>query len=534
MPEELEDPRSERPDIEKYLGVIRRRHLQFLIPLFLGWLIVWGASWVLPPRYKSGTLILVEQPSMPQSYVLPNVSDDLQARLQSISQQILSRTRLLMIINKLNLYGGTQSRSTPDEKVDRMRKDIDVELVRDPQRDDISAFKISYTANNPHVAQQVTTELTSLFINENSRVREQLSEATTNFIEEQLDDAGSSLSAQLSKVQQFEALHEGTLPQQQASNLQILAGLQTQLQNEQDALNTANQQRTYLQAMLEQERIRTVKSPETGKNDVGTPGPNDLVTIDDQIAKLKTQLADLSSRYTDQYPDVQSTKSQIAKLEGIRDSLIAARVKGGNGNGGTGADSGLSAPAQQLESSLRANTLEIKNRESAINDLKARINEYQARLNAEPATEQQLNELNRNYDQSKANYDDLLKKRDQSAMATSMEQMQQGERFRTIDPPSLPAKPDFPNRLKFCGLGLGVGVAFGLVVAGIFEFMDDRVHSGKEIKAMLSMAVISEVPEFVTAAEQRNSKKRLILAWLTTAIVAVTILAGSVFSFLHS
>ena len=117
-------------------------------------------------------------------------------------------------------------------------------------------------------------------------------------------------------------------------------------------------------------------------------------------------------------------------------------------------------------------------------------------------------DLTRGYDQSKANYDDLLKKKNESKMATSMEQLQKGERFRMIDPPSLPLKPDFPNRLKFCGIGLGVGLAFGLVVAGAFEFMDDRLHSEKAIKGPVADEVISEIPEIVTPADERRSKKK--------------------------
>src|SRR5277367_4506468 len=133
MEEIFEEQSSERPDVQHYLDIVRRRHIHFLIPLFLGWLIVWGASWVLPVRYKSGTLILVEQPTMPKNYVVPNVIDDLQNRLQSITQQILSRTRLLLIIDKLHLYGDSHHQLTSDEKVDLMRKDIDIELVRSPQ-----------------------------------------------------------------------------------------------------------------------------------------------------------------------------------------------------------------------------------------------------------------------------------------------------------------------------------------------------------------------------------------------------------------
>src|SRR5579859_1177830 len=133
MPDELEEQSSQGFDLQHYLGVVRRRHIHFLIPLVIGWAVVWSASWVLPPRYQSSTLILVEQPTMPKDYVTPNVSDDLQQRLQSITQQILSRTRLLHIIDEFNLYAAERGLSNPDEKVERMRKDIDIQLVRDAQ-----------------------------------------------------------------------------------------------------------------------------------------------------------------------------------------------------------------------------------------------------------------------------------------------------------------------------------------------------------------------------------------------------------------
>ena len=244
MIETSEEQQESKPDLERYIDLLRRRHMQFLIPLFVGWVLVWGATWVIPVRYKSSTLILVEQPTMPKNYVVPNISDDLQDRLQSITQQILSRTRLLLIIDKLNLYADKGHRAaSPDDKVAQMRKDINIELVRDAHNDQITAFRVSYSSHDPHVAQKVTSELTALFINENLRVRQEQSEDTTKFIEDQLEDARTRLSAQEVQVRQFEAVHQGALPTQQASNLQILSGLQQRLQNEQDALNTAKQQR---------------------------------------------------------------------------------------------------------------------------------------------------------------------------------------------------------------------------------------------------------------------------------------------------
>jgi hypothetical protein len=154
-------------------------------------------------------------------------------------------------------------------------------------------------------------------------------------------------------------------------------------------------------------------------------------------------------------------------------------------------------------------------------------------LNAEPASEQQLADLTRGYEQSKLNYDDLLKKKNESEMATNMEHMQQGERFSMLDPPSLPVKPDFPNRLKFCGIGLGVGLALGVVVVAGFETMDKRLYSEKEIRALLPMAIISEIPEIVTPSDERDNRSRMVRGWATAALVVFIILAGSAFSYLR-
>jgi polysaccharide chain length determinant protein (PEP-CTERM system associated) len=541
MPDVFEEQQPGGFDLQRFVGIARRRHLQFLIPLFLGWLLVWGSSWVIPPRYKSSTLILVEQPTMPQNYVLPNINDDLQTRLQSMTQQILSRSRLLLIAQKLHLYSAAQGGLSVDQKVANMRKDIGIDLVRNPGREDITSFTISYSADDPHLAQQVTAELTGLFISENLKMRQQLSEGTTDFLEKQLEDARQSLSEQEAKVRQFESQHEGALPTQGASNLQILAGLQSQLQGDQDALNTAKQQRVYLEALLEQERTsQATVRPSTDQT--GLSAPTDLATIDQQLDKLRAQLAELSSKYTDRYPDVLRLKDQIAKTELMRQNLIAASKSKGtdaippsdNTVSSNVTDPTLSTAGRQLQGQLQANQLEIKSRESSIERLKERIDEYQGRLNMEPATEQELADLTRGYDQSKANYDDLLRKKDQSEMATSMEEMQQGERFTMLDPPSLPSKPDFPNRLKFCGIGLGVGLALGFLVAGGFEFMDDRLYSEKEIKALLPIAVISEIPKIVSPADDEKTKRRLALGWTMTALVVALIAAGSAFSYFHN
>jgi succinoglycan biosynthesis transport protein ExoP len=536
MVDDLEEKSSEGFDLQHYLGVVRRRHMQFLIPLFLGWAVVWGASWVLPPRYLSSTLILVEQPTMPKDYVTPNVNDDLQERMQSITQQILSRTRLLHIIDQFNLYAGPHSQPSPDQKVDGMRKDINIDLVRDA-RNQITAFNVSYSSRDPRLAQRVTSELTNLFINENLESRQQQSEDTTQFLEGQLETARKTLSDQEEKIREFKGQHVGELPAQVGSNLQILAGLQSQLQAEEDALNTAKQQRVYLETLVNQ--YRTLQGSPKGEGGA----PAGLPAIDQELEKLRAQLADLSSRYTERHPDVRKLKEQIAETEKMREQIAAdlkakAAVAQADPNAPTTTSESAdprdaSSPMVQLQGQVQSNRVEIANRELSVAELKTKVVDYQARLNQEPVREQQLSDLTRGYEQSKANYDELLKKKNESAMATSMELLQQGERFRVIDPPSLPAKPDFPNRLKFCGIGLGIGLALGAVVAGAFEMMDDRIYDEKELQKLLPVAVISEIPTIAAAADERSERWRLRLGWATAGFVSVTILLGSAFSYLR-
>lgn len=535
MPEELDEQTAQQFEIGHYLDIARRRHFVFLTMLLLGWATTWGASWLVQPRYRSNTLILVQPPSMPTNYVVPNVSDDLQAQLQSITQQITSRTRLLQIVDKLHLYAHDDDLLTPDQKVRAMRKEIDIQLVRNPGDNNINSFQVSFTALDPHIAQAVTGELTNLFINDSLSVRQQQSQNTTHFLQGQLDIARSNLALQDAKVRAFQTAHEGSLPTQQASNLQILSGLQAQLQSEQDALNAARQQRVYHQSMIDQYRALA------GTPRAANATPGQLTTLDRQLDTLRVKLANLSSRYTDQYPEVQDVKSEIAKAEKARAQLIASLGRKANTRGqGIGssspvlADPALNASFLQMQSQLKADELEISSREQAVANLKSRIGEYQARLSDEPAVAQQLADLTRGYQQSQENYNDLLKKVSDSQMATNMEKRQEGERFTVIDPPSLPLKPDFPNRMKMCGMGLGAGLALGFTVVILLEVLDDRLHSDKDIENVLSIPVISEIPEILSPAEEKSIRRRTIWGWAMAITVVVVILAGVALSYLSA
>jgi len=526
MVDDLE-PKTEGISIQQIAGIIRRRRWHFLVPLFFGWLLVWGSSWFLHSVYKSGTTILVEEPTVSKELVPSNVNDNLQDRLQSIQQQIQSRTRLIHIIDSLNLYPEQRARGVaPDDLVVRMRKDIDIELVRAPGSEQLSSFNVSFSARDPQTAQRVTGELTNLFINENLKIQTEQAGDTTDFFENHLEEARKNLAEQEEKIRVFKDQHVADLPGQLQSNLAILTGLQSQLQTTEDNLNRAKQQSVYYQSLIGQYRTLQ-RSPRGSVTVAGAPSASDQ-----DLEKLKAQLADLSAHYTDRHPDVRKLKEQIAETEKIRDQMAAGvKTTSGSSSSNTAPATAGDISLAELQSQLQANQTEISNRERSITALQAKINEYQGRLGQEPIREQQLADLSRGYEQSKANYDDLLKKKNASALSTDLTKREQGEHFRMIDPPSLPLKPDFPNHLKLCGVGFAVGLVLGGALAGGTEFMDDRIHNEKEFKELVPLTVISEIPAVTTADEEVRRIKSNRLAWAAASLVFASILAGSALSY---
>ncbi|HWF91640.1 MAG TPA: hypothetical protein VN684_05105 [Terriglobales bacterium] len=532
MAEEFEQESLESIDWERYLGIARRRIWYFLIPFFVIWLGFWIAGWVMPSIYRSSELIIVQEATVPTSLVASNIAGNLQDRLDSITQQILSRTRLLHIIDQFNLYAADRANSSPDELVDRMRKDIEIELVRAPDQQ-LSNFKISYSSRVPYLAKEVTSELTNLFINENLEVRETQSGNTTKFLETQLEQARASLAAQEEKVRQFNQEHLGDLPGQLQSNLQIMNGLQSQLGNEQSALNSANEHNVYLESLLSQ--YQTLQR--SSKSGTGTVAPGGLPAIDAELDRLRAQLADLSSRYTDEYPDVRKVRDQIARTEKMKEQmenqLRAAAKNPAPPDPASYSSAQERGPMLDLQSQLKANQIEINNRKEAIKALQDRIGQYQAHLSNAPIREQQFTELNRGYDQSKADYDALLKKKNESELATNLEREQQGEHFSIQDPANLPTKPYSPNRLKLFAMGIVLGLVMGAASSLGAEYLDDRIYSEMEFKKLIPVEVMVEIPAIATPQEEQQAKRSSWVRMAAATIVAASVCVAFAITLLH-
>jgi polysaccharide chain length determinant protein (PEP-CTERM system associated) len=392
---------------------------------------------------------------------------------------------------------------------------------------------VSYSTNTRAIAQQVTAELTSLFIEENLHNREELSRDTTAFLETELESARKSLDQQEERLREFKNRYMGQLPEQTGTNIQILSGLQNRLLSATDARNQAEQQKLYLQSLMSQYGQMRQTS---GATDNGMAIPSERShELDQKIALLKSELANLSAKYTPRHPDIVRLQDEIAateKLKAVADrqalSNSSSQLTDGSIAVSAGDSQSLSA-FTQLQSQLKANELEIANRKAEIKKIENDIDSYQQRLNLAPAREQELASITRDHEQSRLNYESLLAKKNQSAMATNLEKRQQGEQFRMIDPPSLPQKPYFPNRLFFSLGGLALGLALGVAILLAMEFVSPRVYGELELQAIVPTALLITIPPMPTAVESRRTVMYRTLEVATATILLVAIPAVTFF-----
>jgi polysaccharide chain length determinant protein (PEP-CTERM system associated) len=534
MHDEFEEVPSR--SLEDYWAIVHRRRWWFLVPAFLCWAVAWGVGWLLPPTYRSEAVILVEQQKVPAQYVTPNITIDLQDRLQSMTQQILSRTRLQATINSYKLYsrrGWADMLLNSDDAVEQMRKDIHIDLVESPGHPgDLTAFKIAYSARSPELAQQVNSALTSLFIDENLKSQRQQSEDTTAFLTSQLSDARSQLEEQEAKVRGFKGKHFGDLPAQLETNVQILNGLQAQLDNNQRAFDSAKQQKLYLESLVKQYQILHGGSG-------GSQAPDSAEVLDRELLDLRARLAEARSRYTEDFPDVVALKQKIDETEQLKEEIeseISTNQKTVSESNAvdTTPDSQKpyeTGPMVQTRSQLKAIDLEIQNHQRHIKEIESQIAAYRARLNLTPQTEVELADISRGYEESKANYNSLLQKQNQSQLATSLQRKEQGEQFRIIDPSSLPPKPSSPNRLGISLVGLALGVGTGLGLTALRELIDVRVWHEKDLEGLVPERVLVSIPRLGTPEEDRYHR---IYGWLELGAamgMIIAIAVGNLYAF---
>jgi polysaccharide chain length determinant protein (PEP-CTERM system associated) len=460
-----------------YLDTLSRRKWWLIYSVVGISTLVFVISLLLPKEYRSETLILVEPQKIPVEYVRATVTTDATDRLQTISEEMMSRTRLSNIITKFDLYPKLRKTKSLDEVVAVMRKSITVDVLTDnhPEKQGVGAFKLSFTGPTPQIACEVTQELANQFIKENLKVRDQQAEGTEHFISDQVLQARKQLEAQEEKIRQFNAAHLGALPEQEQTNLQLVSQYQSLEQTNSEAIDRATQQRAYLQSMLSISGAKEKSAPVTFS-------PTQL-----ELQKKKQELAAAKQKYTDSYPDVVALKSDVSALEQqVKSEPPAPKAE----------PSGLAAPdqVQQFQGQLVSINEEIKTRSSRESELEGQIRGLQGRIAILPEVQSQFADLNRDYQAMQKNYQSLVEKESASGMASELEHRDDSEQFRILDPANLPDKPASPNLILINGAGILGSIIIGLLLALFTEVRDATLHDSADVERYLSIPVISAIP----------------------------------------
>ena len=489
---------SRKTVFDQFAVFIHRKWL-FITPLIIGTVAGLAVSFQLPEKYSSTTLILVEEQQVPEEYVTPTDKTPFNQRLNVISQQILSRTRLDKIIKEFGLYsqqgpglidrakslitGSASEAPTPDDIIEQMRGDIQFTVIgeQNPKKQQSSggnAFSITYSGEDPQTTMQVTNTLSSLFIEENLKVREQYAEGTSEFLASELDMAQQELAQLEQRLKDFKQARMGTLPSQLDANLRTLDRLQLDLQTVTASLRTNADRKLVLEEQMKYNApvavSRAVQSSIAG-----------------ELESARAELGQMLSIFKESYPDVIILKKRINDLE--RQLQGEAEAGGEEPSTQEYAPPRVAHPSYAELMAVKSQITTLTRREA---NIRKQLDEYTARVELTPASEQQLTDLQRDYDISLQNYQTLLEKKMSARLSENLEKRQKGARFRVVDPANLPQSPDQPNKPLVISLGTLAGAASGIGLVFVFEFLNPAFRKPEDFEGVIDSPVLTSIPLF--------------------------------------
>lgn len=518
------------------LETVRRRWALALLPFLFVLAASVSLALFLPSLWTAKAVILVDRQQIPESFVKSTITSDVEARILTLSQEIMSSAQLTKIIEAHNLYPTIRRQVSSEAAVDAMRRDIRIEFrtdERDRRSPRMIAFGVGYTTSDPHNAMLVANEVAALYVDENVRYREKHAVATSQFLETQLVDVRGRLQNQERRITDYKERHMGELPEQREANLRTLDRLQQQMQGAQETMRRASERRQLLtQALAE------IDQSSGGNVGVG-PNPTPAESTAARLSVLKQELAQMQTRYSDRYPDVISLKDQIQALEAkLAAEKQAAAPAPAAKSGGTSKGKELRPPpqnayVQSLMQQLDQAAIDTKATADEVKALQSQIALYQRRIENTPRSEQELALITRDYETTRELFRSLLGKQGEAEIAADLEQRQKGEHFRIIEPAGLPDRTAGPNRMRLLLIGLVLAVGAGGIAVVLAEHVDTSYRSVEDIRGHEPVPVISTIPKIVTERDRRRSLRQ---RRLQTAAVAAGLLAiiGTSFAFAHN
>jgi polysaccharide chain length determinant protein (PEP-CTERM system associated) len=497
-------------NVNDYVEILLRQIWYIIIPFIV--ILTGTVLYALysPKEYQATTLILVIPQKVPEQFVRPTVTSKIEDRLQSIGQEILSRTRLEQIVSEFRLYPKEVRSRSMEEVVELMRKNIQIEFPKKDEKEK-NYFTISYTGRDPKAVTMVTNKLASLFIEENLKFRELQAQGTSEFLAVELTATKAKLEEQENAVTKFKKQFMGELPEQREANLKVLEQLMNLYQRIGENLRSAQDRKVLLQKQLSDAEQLIAYVSRGGKDEPLSPNTPIRSVMKDpqeiQLEQLKSHLADLQGKYTEKHPDILITKKKVADLEAKIEKarsekegeenppLQEARMEARKGKIGDETNYRLMLRFKEMENQLVANEMEIGRLREEEGRVEAQMATYRERIENTPIREQAMANLTRDYQNTRESYQKLLQKSQDAQQAENLERRQKGEQFKIVDPARIPEKPIKPNIPKIVLIGLFLAIASGFGLAFFREQLDHSFRDAEDLEATLRFKVLANIPK---------------------------------------
>jgi uncharacterized protein involved in exopolysaccharide biosynthesis len=467
-------------------------------------------------------------------------------RLTAMQQEVQSRTSLsdLILRPSLNLYPKERQRATMEDALEKMRRAIKITLLESstPQQQPAyaSAFQISFSYSDRYKAQSVVSNLVTKFIEQEVNVQRSQSNMTTSFLNDRLKAALDDLNRLDDEVTKFKLANAGRLPEQLQSNLQAVNSLETQLSMANEAISRIAQEKMMLETQLANQKTEAAFISSNLEQNAGSQAVKNerLIQLNRALLDLEGQLSDARQRYREDHPDVRSLEARLAVLKKDRDTFEKDETEAASKS--SEPKKGINPQAAQTLESIRqaitsanaqiqTRNMEMEERVRRQKELQTEIAQFRARIEASPINEQRYAALQRDYQLAKQNYDEMSRKREMSETASNLEERKAGENLEILDAPSLPEQASEPNRLFIAGVGTGLGLFFGVLMAGVKEMKDTSLKNLKDVRAYTNLPVLSSIPLLENGLLVRRKRRLFWLAWSTAIIVGTIAMSGSMY-----
>jgi polysaccharide chain length determinant protein (PEP-CTERM system associated) len=512
-------------------ATFKRRWWLLVTPALIGLFCALLVSSRLPDVYQSEMLIQIVPQRVPASIVQTTVPIKTEDRMDSLGERVKSRAQLERLITELNLYPAERTRLPMEDLVGRMRSSILVDLVRPGRYAPPDSFYVRFTYGDPEVAARVTSRLGSVFVDQNAQERMEMADGTTDFLSTQLAEAESRLRAHEKKVEAFTQAHSGRLPTQSDFNLQVMQTTQSALTALVESTARDRDRKQMLERFYNEALAEPLPVPPpaaAGSSAAESAATAAALPLEQQLEMARALVTRLQQRLTPEHPDLRRAQQQVQDLT----AQIAAQPKPApNTNAdASAAPTGMSQAELDRRNQLRERKVEIDtlskeivHKEREQERLRGVLGDYQRRIEATPGVASEWLALNRDYETLNANYKSLLQRREEAKMSGELERRQIGERFRVVDHARVAGAPIAPVRFQISGIGLGIGIALGLLVVAFLELRDTTFRTENDVMDVLALPVLALVPFVEDAAGRARRRRRMLVV---SAVVAVAVLSS--------